>query len=303
MTNTIRPIQLVEHICSHYQKPLNRLKLEKLCFYSQAYHYALYDAPLIDMDFVAAEKGPSGSCGFFFDPNLTDGSSALQTSPSGLIGVKPTVKDRMSMRIKEPKQARAVHIALAVNGSLSGSKLSEKTHNESPWKDSYAKGKQTNIEQIISSKVMRSFYKEYLRWLYFRELGKYIDIIPNEKSNNMTDLRSSLEEIEGVNFCWETVYGGAEGTQYFYSAPKLGIIVNNDSVENVIADAIENMKHQNGVYLKEPNDHKNSKSRKLLLSAYEYYCKEIDGFLDLLGLNELCQQRGEMTYVDTIVKK
>ena len=125
---------------------ITHLKLQKLIYYSQAFHLAMKDKPLFDEEIVAWKHGPVEvtayekykACGFHpIDPE--EGMDSIDTEI-----------DAYSIP--------AISVILDAYGNMSAVALMEKTHREKPWQDAFARGSGT----VIPKEVMQSYYKDFL---------------------------------------------------------------------------------------------------------------------------------------------
>jgi uncharacterized phage-associated protein len=112
------------------------MKLQKLCYYCQAWHLALHDKPLFEENFVRWAYGPV--CRELY--NLHKGMFYIK---EGDIPVGSALSDEA-----------AEHVTLILNayGKYSGAMLSEITHGEDPWK-------KTKRNQIITGEKICEYYR------------------------------------------------------------------------------------------------------------------------------------------------
>jgi uncharacterized phage-associated protein len=126
--------------------PVDNLKLQKLLYYSQAVHLVLNDkAPLFPEPIEAWDYGPvvppvyRGYKHYGFD-------------------ILPPVDEAVDLELRE---LRAVDMALACFGEMSGPALINQTHGEPPWKDNYRPGRPSGI---ISLNSMYRFFTDNLEF-------------------------------------------------------------------------------------------------------------------------------------------
>jgi uncharacterized phage-associated protein len=127
------------------QGPMTTMKLQKLAYYSYAWHLVWTDESLFSEKFRAWENGPV--CYELFDIHRRMFMIADSTLPMGAI-------DKLERIEKE-----SVDRVLKDYGDLSGGQLSDLTHNESPWlltRNSHYLGSIENVE--ITDDLIRSFY-------------------------------------------------------------------------------------------------------------------------------------------------
>ncbi|MBT9312155.1 Panacea domain-containing protein [Leptothoe kymatousa] len=120
---------------------ISNLKLQKLLYYAQGFHLALYTSKLFQEDIRAWEHGPVVPDAYHEFKEF--GSSAIPA---------PEVMD---FGIFDPETEELLDEVYAVYGQFSAWKLRNMTHEESPWKD-------TSINEVISPKKMRDYFKTQL---------------------------------------------------------------------------------------------------------------------------------------------
>jgi uncharacterized phage-associated protein len=124
--------------------PVDNLKLQKLLYYSQAVHLVLNEKqPLFTEQIEAWDYGP------VVPPVYREYKQyGFDTVPSN--------DEATSLQLTEMK---AVDMALACFGEMSGPALIYQTHREAPWKDAYRPGRPSNV---ISIDAMYDYFKEDL---------------------------------------------------------------------------------------------------------------------------------------------
>ena len=121
---------------------ISNLKLQKLLYYAQGMHLAKYDEALFEDEIVRWQHGPV------------------------VISVYEKYKKYDSLALPLPKEVKNASkfskahidsIAMTYNhfGQYSAWVLSQKTHEEGPWKD-------TVHNEIITKEVMKTFFKKKL---------------------------------------------------------------------------------------------------------------------------------------------
>lgn len=117
---------------------MSNLKLQKLVYYAQGLHLALYDKPLFKENLEAWQYGPVVPELYHFYKDFG----------SGAIPVPQTVNfDKYNNEIKA-----FLNEVYAVYGQFSAFKLSQMTHEEPPWKE-------TSLNQVISHESMKTFFQ------------------------------------------------------------------------------------------------------------------------------------------------
>lgn len=120
-------------------------KLQKLCYYAQAWSYALYDRPMIDDVFEAWVHGP-------VSPKLYKDYRG-----SYLIKLNPSNTDFNCLSQEDSELLERVWITY---GGESANSLEAMTHREEPWRE--ARRSLTQYERCnepISTETMKSYYR------------------------------------------------------------------------------------------------------------------------------------------------
>lgn len=129
---------------------MTTMKLQKLAYYSQAYSLSRDGAPLFEEDFQAWMNGPV--------------APELYREHRGRFLIRRGDLDR-AVEGHAPlsdSEKRLVRTACAGISDLSGRQLSEKTHNEAPWRDArrgYAPSEPCTV--VIPKEVIRKYYAEH----------------------------------------------------------------------------------------------------------------------------------------------
>jgi uncharacterized phage-associated protein len=124
--------------------PLSNLKLQKLLYYAQAWHLAIFDAPLFAEDIEAWVHGPVVVSeyrrfkGWAWQP--------IMDNPA-----IPTLDDATKAHLQE---------VLEAYGSKNAYELEQLTHSEAPWKIA-RKGisEDEPSNEVISYEEMKKFYR------------------------------------------------------------------------------------------------------------------------------------------------
>ncbi|MDR2781198.1 MAG: DUF4065 domain-containing protein [Holosporaceae bacterium] len=122
---------------------ISAMKLQKLCYYSQAWHLVWDGVPLFHEDFLKWDNGPV--CRELFD--LHKGEFYID---SGIIAVSLLSKDGISGMEK-----LNVEQVLEDYGKYTGVQLSELTHSEEPWL-------QTEKDEVITKEMIKEFYSSLM---------------------------------------------------------------------------------------------------------------------------------------------
>ncbi len=131
-----------------YGDYLTNLKLQKLLYYSQAWHLALYDEPLFNDELQAWVHGP-------VVPHVYGQYKAWGFNPITADATFPTLAKRSEKLIKEVYQKYS---------KFTGYELEQMTHEELPWNE--ARGgiplDQTS-NSVLSKETMKSSFKAKLQ--------------------------------------------------------------------------------------------------------------------------------------------
>lgn len=121
--------------------PITTMKLQKLCYYSQAYHLAWLHRPLFSEQIEAWTNGPV----------IRD----LWNSHRGQFMVDSLNRGQASAL--DPNEQRVIDAVITAFGGLTGKQLSDRTHRESPWKDKYD-GDDALPNGIITPQELERYY-------------------------------------------------------------------------------------------------------------------------------------------------
>ncbi len=124
--------------------PVDTFKLQKLLYYSQAWHLAIFDEPLFEDRIEAWINGPVVTSVFA----QHRGRRTVDRWPSG---------DRA--RLTKPSRD-VVMLVCKHYGDLSGANLSTLTHGEAPWKDARGSAAPTaQLNEAIPTDAMKLYYQ------------------------------------------------------------------------------------------------------------------------------------------------
>ena len=119
---------------------ISTMKLQKLCYYSQAWSLA-WGETLFNEDFEHWVNGPV--CRELF--NEYQGKFSIASDD-----INDILLDSNHPLTEE--QINTIDKVIEAYGKYSGAQLSELTHKETPWKD-------TKYNQIINKEIMGKFYR------------------------------------------------------------------------------------------------------------------------------------------------
>ena len=136
----------VEEIANWFlnKKPMTHLKLQKLCYYAQAWNYALKGFRLINSDFQAWVHGP-------VSPILYE---KFKEFGFDTIGIESDYSPKIDLQ--DIEMLENVWITY---GEMTGNALEIQTHRELPWieaRKGYAPEERCQV--VISPDDMKSFY-------------------------------------------------------------------------------------------------------------------------------------------------
>jgi len=127
--------------------PMTATKLQKLCYYAQAWHLVWDEEPLFTERIEAWANGPVSPCLY--------AEHRLQYMVNSVPGGDPSAL--------ELTEVETIDMVLAFYGPRSGAELSELTHRERPWRDARrdlppgARG-----SNVITHTAMAEFYEDLL---------------------------------------------------------------------------------------------------------------------------------------------
>lgn len=148
MPDLVAPSSLADHLlvkCRESGEVLTNLKLQKLLYYSQAWHLALHDTPLFAEDFQAWLHGP--------------------VLPSQYYRFRDCQWRPIDIAISPPNISAAglenfVSEIIEVFGSETAVALELMTHREQPWIDARKGISATEPStNIIPKKAMQNYYR------------------------------------------------------------------------------------------------------------------------------------------------
>ena len=123
---------------------ISNLKLQKLLYYAQGFHLAMFDEPLFDEQIEAWAHGPVVH-------KVYDEYSVFGASPI------PIPENLDFDKLDEATRSFLDEI-YAVVGQFSAWKLREMTHDEPPWKEAYGRGK----NKVISEDAMKVYFSQFV---------------------------------------------------------------------------------------------------------------------------------------------
>lgn len=124
---------------------ITNLKMQKLVYYAQAYHLAIFGIPLFGEEIQAWQHGP-------VVPDLYHKFKSFDSGPIDtndyLSDIDQTLPEEVTEFLNEVYEQFA---------QFSAWRLADMTHAEGPWKEAIA-----NRDHVISHESMRNFYKAFV---------------------------------------------------------------------------------------------------------------------------------------------
>jgi uncharacterized phage-associated protein len=122
---------------------MTTMKLQKLCYYTQAWHLASFKTPLFEADFAAWDNGPVSR-------ELYD----LHRGKYSVISSEIPKNRELSK-----SQKLFVDSIVGAYSKFSGDELSSITHMEDPWKKAFEESKTSGFSNVqISKASIQQFY-------------------------------------------------------------------------------------------------------------------------------------------------
>jgi uncharacterized phage-associated protein len=153
---TVSALHLSHYILSFV--PSSQLKLQKLVYYSEGWHLAYFEHPLIDEDFEAWVHGPvvrslwdhyKGRGNYFTDFHLTTDYAAR-------------IKNYFRQLLR-PEQLELIGDVLKEYGDKSAYHLESLSHAEAPWREARnGRPHSEHSEAVISKETMKKYYQSIL---------------------------------------------------------------------------------------------------------------------------------------------
>lgn len=134
---------------------LSKLKLQKLLYYAQGYYLALYNEALFDEEIRAWEHGPVVKEVYDHFKNIQ--GNFIPT-------IKKNTLDEREQTCMSLEQKETIEEVYELMGQYSAWKLREKTHNETPWLETYDEKNKSNAEaNIIPKETIKKYFKNYIK--------------------------------------------------------------------------------------------------------------------------------------------
>lgn len=123
---------------------MSNMKLQKMLYYQQGFHLAMFDEPLFEEDIEAWMYGP-------VVPSVYDNYKIYKRN-----GIP--CDEAAEFRFKDPKEEALFNEVCKVYGKFSAIGLMNMTHGEAPWKNT-----PTGEGNVIDKNKMKSFFKSRLK--------------------------------------------------------------------------------------------------------------------------------------------
>ncbi len=121
---------------------MTNMKLQKMLYYQQGYHLALFDTPLFDDEIEAWMYGPVVPC--VYEEYKVNGNNIIYP-------------DREPIQLGNKEEALFEEV-FRIYDIYSATGLMNLTHSEAPWKKT-----PTGVGNIISKNIMKEFFKKKLK--------------------------------------------------------------------------------------------------------------------------------------------
>ena len=151
---TVSAIFLSQYILSYV--PSNQLKLQKLVYYSEAWHLAYFERPLIPEDFEAWVHGPVVR-------SLWDHYKGRGNIFSSQFCLKPEISEKVRVHTAHrlnPEQIQMIDDVLKEYGNKTAYHLESLSHSELPWREARRGYDQSERSEVVISKdTMKRYYQ------------------------------------------------------------------------------------------------------------------------------------------------
>lgn len=126
-------------------------KLQKLCYYAQALHLAVFNRPLVNERFEAWRHGPV--CPPLYRTFKLYGSTPIEIN-----------EDILNNNKISSENNDFINLVYKIYGNFSADQLENLSHTEEPWKIARAKKeKWESSTAVIDENIMKNYYKNLLK--------------------------------------------------------------------------------------------------------------------------------------------
>lgn len=126
---------------------ISNLKMQKLAYYAQGVHLAMFDKPLFDEQIMAWEYGPVVES--IYHEFKKFGAKAIEYD-----------LENSQLDIFSKEQREMLEDVYNTFGQFSAWRLKDMTHQEKPWKEATKNGKVKNV--AIPQENMKAYFKTQL---------------------------------------------------------------------------------------------------------------------------------------------
>jgi len=134
---------------------LNNIKLQKLLYYTQAWHLAFYDTKFFENRFQAWIHGP-------VNREIYDRFVATKSLYSDI--TEDDIREGFDLGKLKEEEIHHIDKIIYAYINFSGPQLEEMTHRETPWIKAREGYRPTQrCEDYINENLMRDYYKERLQ--------------------------------------------------------------------------------------------------------------------------------------------
>lgn len=131
---------------------ISQLKLQKLCYYAQAWHLAVFGEPLFGEPIEAWAHGP-------VVPSLYSRFRSYRWD-----AIDPSEAKTDPYEDLHSDHLELLEAVFEKYGSLTAKQLERLTHSEAPWRDAYGDTPQGRAcDEEITHEAMKTFYRKQLR--------------------------------------------------------------------------------------------------------------------------------------------
>lgn len=130
---------------------ISNLKLQKLVYYAQGYHLAMYGRPLFAERIEAWEHGP-------VVPELYRAYREHGSAPIPVPDGFELPREAFASAEEHDRTKALLDEVYDVFGQYSAWKLRNMTHEEQPWKAAYRE----NANREITHEALRDYYRDYV---------------------------------------------------------------------------------------------------------------------------------------------
>lgn len=162
---------------------ISNLKLQKLLYYVQGYHFAICERELFDEDLRAWEHGPV-SVSVWSDYN-SNGNQPISCFDE----VDESLFDDVSLKV--------VNYVLDTFGKMGAWALRSQSHAEPPWLNHYDREKDTVDNLTISKQEISNYFVQHISSEQDNKLASILDSLDSEAVATLPDDIDTAEDFIG----------------------------------------------------------------------------------------------------------